>query len=205
MARNVPSADVTRCTWAGSDPLYVRYHDREWGVPTRRDRQLFEMLILEGAQAGLSWITILRKRQNYRRAFDGFDPVKVARYDKRKIEALLQDEGIVRNRLKVESAVSNARAFLELRAEHGTFSRFIWSFVDGEPRINHWKRMADVPAKTAEAELLSKALKQAGMRFVGPTIVYALMQSIGMETDHTTDCVRHRELVHEGGAPSTRK
>jgi DNA-3-methyladenine glycosylase I len=160
------------------------------------------MLTLEGAQAGLSWITILRKRPNYRRAFDRFDPVKIARYDKRKIASLLQDEGIVRNRLKVESTVDNAKVFLELRAEHGTFSRFIWSFVGGEPRINNWKRMADVPAKTAEAEVLSKALKQAGMRFVGPTIVYALMQSIGMVNDHTTDCFRHGEL---GGATSARR
>ena len=184
-----------RCEWAGSDPLYVKYHDREWGVPVRRDRKLFEMLTLEGAQAGLSWITILKKRTHYRTVFDSFDPERVARYDRRKIERLLRDPGIVRNRAKVVSTVGNARQFLKIREEFGTFSRFCWGFIDGRPKINHWRTMKDVPAKTAESEALSKELLARGMRFVGPTICYAFMQSVGMVNDHTATCFRHAELA----------
>jgi DNA-3-methyladenine glycosylase I len=183
---------IKRCKWAGTDPLYVDYHDREWGVPEHDDRMLFEMLILEGAQAGLSWITILRKREGYRKGFAGFDPVKVARFDKRKVERLLLDEGIVRNRLKVESAIRNAKVFLALQKEHGSFDRFIWKFVGGKPIVNRFRRQGDVPAKTDEAETMSRELKKLGMNFVGPTICYAFMQSTGMVNDHTTDCFRYR-------------
>jgi DNA-3-methyladenine glycosylase I len=189
-------SSIRRCTWAGSDPLYVKYHDREWGVPVRRDRKLFEMLTLEGAQAGLSWITILKKRAHYRKLFDKFDPELVARYDRRKIERLLKDPGIVRNRAKVESAVGNAKAFLEIRAEFGTFGRFCWGFVDGEPKINRWRTTRQLPAKTKQSEALSRELLARGMRFVGPTICYAFMQSVGMVNDHTTDCFRYRELCN---------
>ena len=182
---------MERCPWCGDDPLYQRYHDEEWGVPVHDDRTLFEFLILEGAQAGLSWITILRKRENYRRLFAGFDPQKVARFTPAKIGKLLQDPGIVRNRLKVESAVSNARAFLETQAEFGSFDRYIWDFVDGRPRVNRYRRLADVPATTPIAEKLSKDLKRRGFRFVGPTIIYAHMQATGMVNDHLLSCPRH--------------
>ena len=196
-----------RCAWAGSDPLYVRYHDREWGVPVHRDRKLFEMLVLEGAQAGLSWLTILRKRENYRRAFDRFDPQKIARYDRRRIERLLQDTGIVRNRAKVESAVANARAFLAIREEYGSFNRFVWRFVDGAPKINRWRSPKQLLAKTDESTALSRELRRRGMNFVGPTICYAFMQAVGMVNDHTTDCFRYNELAGSGrprgGAPSS--
>jgi len=184
-----------RCAWAGSDPLYVKYHDLEWGIPVHRDRKLFEMLTLEGAQAGLSWLTILRKRENYRAAFDRFDPQKVARYDRRKVERLLQDAGIVRNRAKIESTVANAKAFLAIREEFGTFNRFVWRFVDGEPKINRWRSMKQLPAKTDESSAMSKELRKRGMNFVGPTICYAFMQAVGMVNDHTTDCFRYNELV----------
>jgi DNA-3-methyladenine glycosylase I len=183
-----------RCAWAGTDPLYVAYHDREWGVPVHRDRKLFEMLTLEGAQAGLAWITILRKRENYRKAFCGFDPAKVARFDKRQVNKLLQDPGIVRNRAKVESTVQNARVFLEIREEFGTFNKFCWQFVDGEPRINRRRSMKSLPAKTEQSTALSKELLRRGMRFVGPTICYAFMQAVGMVNDHTVRCFRHAEL-----------
>jgi DNA-3-methyladenine glycosylase I len=183
-----------RCGWCGDDDLYVDYHDRQWGVPLHDDRELFEMLLLEGAQAGLSWITILRKREAYRKAFAGFDPARVARFDARKVARLLEDPGIVRNRLKVASAVTNARVFRAIQKEHGTFDAYIWSFIGGKPRINRFRRLADVPAKTPEAETMSRDLKKRGMKFVGPTICYAFMQSIGMVNDHTTDCFRHREL-----------
>ena len=182
---------MKRCPWCGDDPLYQQYHDEEWGVPVHDDRTLFEFLILEGAQAGLSWITILKKRAHYRRVFDDFDPDKVARYTPRKVDKLLADPGIVRNRLKVESAVSNARAFLETQAEFGSFDRYIWSFVDGKPIVNRYRRMKDVPAVTPEAERLSKDLKRRGFRFVGPTIMYAHMQATGMVNDHLVDCPRH--------------
>ncbi len=183
-----------RCSWAGDDPLYHEYHDREWGVPQRDDRHLFEMLTLEGAQAGLSWITILRKREGYRRAFAGFDPERVAAFGPADVERLLADPGIVRNRLKVESTLGNARAFLEVVEEEGAFAPFLWRFVGGRPRQNAWRSLAEVPAKTPEAEAMSKELKRRGFRFVGPTICYALMQAVGMVNDHTTDCFRWAEL-----------
>jgi DNA-3-methyladenine glycosylase I len=184
-----------RCGWCGEDPLYVAYHDEEWGVPVFDDRTLFEFLVLEGAQAGLSWATILNKRNGYRRAFDDFDPAIVARYDDRKTAQLLADPGIVRNRLKVASAVGNARAFLEVQNEHGSFSDYIWAFVDGRPIQNSWRSLAEIPAKTPLAETISKDLKKRGFRFVGPTIVYAHMQATGMVNDHLVDCFRHREVA----------
>lgn len=187
-----------RCPWCGDDPLYQAYHDNEWGVPVHDDRTLFEFVLLEGAQAGLSWITILRKRENYRRAFDGFDPEKVARYNRHSIERLLSNKGIVRNRLKVKSAIGNARSFLAIREQFGTFDRYIWGFVDGRPIINRFTRMNQVPASTPLAESISKDLKQRGFRFVGPTIVYALMQATGMVNDHLVSCPRHRELSADG-------
>jgi DNA-3-methyladenine glycosylase I len=178
----------TRCWWAGTDPLYVRYHDEEWGRPVHDDRKLFEMLILEGAQAGLSWITILRKRENYRRAFDGFDPAKIARYDARRRRALMSDAGIVRNRLKIESAVGNARAFLLLSARPGGFDRHVWSFAGGGPLKRRPSTRAAVPARTAESDALSLDLKKRGFRFVGSTICYAFMQACGLVDDHVAGC-----------------
>jgi DNA-3-methyladenine glycosylase I len=183
-----------RCDWAGTDALYCRYHDSEWGVPVHDDRTLFEFLVLEGAQAGLSWLTVLRKRENYRRLFDRFDPEKVARYGPRKIESLLADKGIVRNRRKVESAVENARAFLKVREAFGSFDAYMWRFVGGNPIRNHWKRMDQVPARTAESTAMSRDLKQRGFSFVGPTICYAHMQAVGMVNDHLIDCFRFSEL-----------
>ncbi len=185
---------MKRCTWPGTDPLYLSYHDKEWGVPVHNDRKLFEFLILEGAQAGLSWITILRKRDNYRTAFDRFDFNKVARYRKLRIESLLKNEGIVRNRLKVESAVTNARAFLAVRDEFGTVDRYMWGFVDGEPIQNRWKSQAELPARTALSDALSKDLKARGFKFIGSTICYAHMQAVGMVNDHITCCYRFSEL-----------
>lgn len=181
-----------RCRWAGSDPLYQRYHDEEWGVPVHDDRTLFEFLILEGAQAGLSWITILRKREAYRAAFDGFDPARVARYDRRRIARLLRDPGIVRNRLKIEAAVANARAFLAVQDEFGSFDRYVWRFVGGRPQVNRPATLAQVPARTPASDALSKDLQQRGFRFVGSTICYAFMQAVGMVDDHTRDCFRAR-------------
>ena len=186
---------VTRCSWCGDDPLYVAYHDEEWGVPVFDDRTLFEFLILEGAQAGLSWSTILKKREGYRAAFDGFDPQVVARYDERKTAELLADAGIVRNRLKVGSAVSNAQAFLAVQEEHGDFSDYIWGFVDGTPIQNQWPTLADIPATTPLAETISKDLKRRGFRFVGPTIIYAHMQATGMVNDHVVSCYRYPEIM----------
>lgn len=180
-----------RCSWAGSDPLYIAYHDHEWGVPLRDDRALFEMLVLEGFQAGLSWLTILRKRDNFRRAFDHFDPAVVARYDRPKVEALLQDRGIVRNRAKIEGAIGSARATLALMERPGGFAGFVWSFVDGQPIRNRWPTMADVPAATPESRALAKALKSRGFTFCGPTIAYAFMQACGLVDDHVVDCFRH--------------
>jgi DNA-3-methyladenine glycosylase I len=180
-----------RCGWAGSDPLYVRYHDEEWGTPLRDDRRLFEMLVLEGFQAGLSWITILRKRENFRRAFDGFDPEKIAAYDDAKVAALLADPGIVRNRAKIDGAIGSARAYLDLAAQPGGVAGFLWQFVDGAPIVNSPRSLADVPAETAEARAMSKALKARGFRFVGPTICYAFMQATGMVNDHVVGCFRH--------------
>ena len=189
------SQDVfIRCEWAGTDPLYVAYHDKEWGVPVHDERELFELLILEGAQAGLSWSTILNKRENYRQVFDDFNPSIVVGYDDAKVSALLADPGIVRNRLKVESAIRNAKAFLEVQEEYGSVNTFIWGFVKGEPIIISWKVMSEIPAKTPESEAMSKELKQRGFNFVGPTICYAFMQSIGMVNDHVVDCFRYAEL-----------
>ena len=184
-----------RCAWCGDDPLYQAYHDNEWGVPLYDDQSLFEFLILEGAQAGLSWITVLRKRENYRAAFDGFDVARIARYDAGKMAQLLQNPGIIRNRLKVESAVTNARKFLEVQAEFGSFSAFIWRFVDGKPKQNARRSLADIPASTPESDAMSKELKRRGFKFVGSTICYAHMQATGMVNDHTTDCFRHKELL----------
>lgn len=187
-----------RCGWEGTDPLYVAYHDAEWGVPVHDDRLLFEFLILEGAQAGLSWLTILRKRDNYRRAFAGFDPERVARFDRRKIERLLADPGIVRNRLKVESAVSNARAFLAVQEEFGSFDAYQWRFVDGRPVRNRFRTLAEIPPRTAVSDAFSKDLGKRGFRFVGSTIVYAHMQAVGMVNDHLVGCFRHRQLARPG-------
>lgn len=184
----------TRCEWCTSDPVYIRYHDTEWGVPLFNERKLFEMLILEGAQAGLSWITVLRKRPHYREVFERFDPAKIARFDRRRINSLLKDPGIIRNRLKVEGTVRNARAWLALRESEGSVRDFLWQFVDGQPMHNTWRRMQQVPAQTAQSEAMSKALKKCGFTFVGPTICYAFMQAVGMVNDHTTDCFRHAEL-----------
>ena len=185
---------ITRCSWVGDDPLYQAYHVDEWGVACFEDRRLFELLILEGAQAGLSWITVLRKRTNYRKAFSGFDPHKIVRYTPRHVERLLQNPGIVRNRLKVESTIGNARAFLEIQASHGSFSNYLWRYVDGNPIINHWRTLSEVPASTPLSDRLSKDLKQAGFKFVGTTICYAYMQAVGMVNDHTIDCFRHPGL-----------
>jgi len=190
MSEQLSSRSLTRCAWAKGDD-YVAYHDQEWGIPVHEDRLLFEFLILEGAQAGLSWITILRKRQNYRRAFDNFDARKIARYDARKIRKLLTDAGIVRNRLKIQSAVQNARSFLAVQKEFGSFDRYIWQFVGGKPVRNHWKSLKEVPARTAQSDAMSKDLLKRGFKFVGSTICYAFMQAIGMVNDHTTDCFRY--------------
>lgn len=185
---------MQRCAWAGEDALYRRYHDEEWGVPLHDDRRLFEFLILEGAQAGLSWITILRKRENYRAAFDDFDANRVAAYDANKIESLLQDAGIVRNRLKVAAAVTNAQKFLHAQDEFGSFDKFIWQFVDGKPRQNKWRSHDLIPASTAESDAMSKELIRRGFKFAGTTICYAYMQAVGMVNDHTMDCFRYGEL-----------
>ncbi len=184
----------SRCAWCGSDPLYIRYHDEEWGVPVHDDRRHFEFLVLEGAQAGLSWITILRKRENYRAAFAQFDPERVARFGKRDVERLLGNPGIVRNRLKIESAVKNARAFLAVQEAFNGFDNYVWRFVGGKPIRNRWTRLQDVPATTAESDALSKDLKKRGFSFVGSTIVYAHMQAVGMVNDHVIDCFRHRQV-----------
>ena len=194
MAMNPEVSHKARCAWPGDDPLYCAYHDQEWGVPLHDDQRLFEFLILEGAQAGLSWITILRKRDNYRAAFDDFDPMRVASYDHNKIESLLENAGIVRNRLKVQSAVINAQKFLDVQAEFGSFDRFIWQFVDGVPKQNNWCSLADIPAITPESDAMSKELKRRGFKFVGSTICYAHMQATGMVNDHTTNCFRHKHL-----------
>ncbi len=186
----------TRCDWVGIDPLYKAYHDNEWGVPLFDDQKLFEFLILEGAQAGLSWITILRKRENYRAAFDYFDATRIAHYKRNKIESLLQNQGIVRNRLKIEAAVLNAQKFLEIQNEFGSFATFVWQFVDGKPKQNKWRSLAEVPVNTAESDAMSKELKRRGFKFVGTTICYAHMQATGMVNDHITTCFRHKELRH---------
>ncbi|PKQ60436.1 DNA-3-methyladenine glycosylase [Labilibaculum filiforme] len=184
----------TRCWWAGEDPLYCNYHDNEWGIPQHDDQMLFEFLILEGAQAGLSWITILRKRENYRKAFDNFDPNIIANYTPKKVEELLQNEGIIRNKLKINSTIKNAKAFLEVQKEFGSFDKYIWSFTNGKTIQNLWKSIAEVPAFTEEATAMSKDLKKRGFKFVGPTICYAFMQATGIVNDHTKDCFRYKEL-----------
>jgi DNA-3-methyladenine glycosylase I len=191
MTRLIPSTH--RCPWA-IDDLYAAYHDIEWGVPLHDDRKLFEFIALEGAQAGLSWHTILKKRENYRAAFDGFDPEKVARYNAAKVTKLLANPGIIRNKLKVASAITNAKAFLKVREEFGSFDAYIWRFVDGKPKINHWRTLKELPARTAESDALSRDLIQRGFKFVGSTICYAHMQATGMVNDHLVSCFRHREL-----------
>lgn len=191
-----------RCGWLTNDVLYIRYHDQEWGVPEHDDQALFAKLILDGAQAGLSWLTVLRKRENYYRAFDNFDPLKIARYDAHKISILLADSGIIRNRLKIEAAIRNAQAFIQLKDEGISFDSFLWDFVGGVTRQNHWHRLEDVPATTQESERMSRALRQRGFRFVGPTICYAFMQAVGMVNDHLIECFRYRELLHHVGEES---
>ena len=195
-----PSDSKIRCGWAGAKPYMIRYHDEEWGRPVHDDVRHFEMLVLEGAQAGLSWDTILRRRDAYRRAFSGFDPLKVARFDSKKKAALLKDSGIIRNRLKIDSAVTNARAFITVQREFGSFDRYVWSFVGGHPKVNHWTTLSQVPATSAESDALSKDLKQRGFRFVGSTIIYAHMQSVGMVNDHLASC-----FVRTAGVPMTRR
>ena len=185
--------DIKRCDWASND-LACAYHDEEWGVPVHDDRKLFEFIVLEGAQAGLSWDTILRKREAYRKAFDNFDPEKVARYTEKRLEKLMQDAGIIRNRLKIASTVSNARAFLDIQEEFGSFDAYVWRFVNGKPIVNKWKKREEVPAITPEAEAMAKDLKARGFKFMGPTICYAHMQATGMVNDHTTDCFRWKEV-----------
>jgi DNA-3-methyladenine glycosylase I len=189
------ASSVNRCPWTGEDPLYIEYHDTEWGLPLHDDLRLFEMLILEGAQAGLSWITILRKREAYRAAFDGFDPAAVARYDEAKIAELLDNPGIVRNQLKIRAAVTNAHAYLAVQDEFGSFDKYIWGFVDGQPVINRWGPGDSLPAETPLSQAISKDLKARGFKFVGPTIMYAHMQSTGMVNDHRTDCFRYHEIM----------
>lgn len=187
-----------RCGWAGPDQIYIDYHDHEWGVPLYDDQRLFEFLILEGAQAGLSWITILKKREAYRKALHDFDAEKIARFSRTRIERLMQNSAIIRNRLKLEATVSNARAFLELREQHDSFSDYIWQFVDGRPVQNKWKTDKQVPASTKQSETMSKELKRLGFRFVGPTICYAYMQATGMVNDHITGCYRHKQVAKLG-------
>jgi DNA-3-methyladenine glycosylase I len=187
--------DEVRCEWAGTDPLYVAYHDEEWGVPVHDEGTLFEFLILEGAQAGLSWSTILNKREGYRRAFDGFDPQKVAAYDEDRIAELLEDPGIVRNRLKVRSAVQNAQAFLRVQEEFGNFDAYVWQFVGGRPIQNNWQSLSEIPSETEESRALSKDLKKRGFNFVGPTILYAFMQAVGQVNDHLVHCFRYSEIA----------
>lgn len=189
--------EIIRCGWSTKDnePLYVSYHDEEWGVPVHNDQKLFEFIVLEGAQAGLSWLTILRKREGYRKAFAEFDPQKVARFTESKIEKLLQDASIIRNNLKVRSAVTNAKAFLKVQEEFGSFDKYIWQFADGKPIVNHWKTMKDIPPRTKESDIMSKDLISRGFKFVGSTICYAHMQATGMVNDHTTECFRHSQLL----------
>jgi DNA-3-methyladenine glycosylase I len=186
---------LTRCAWCGEEPLYIDYHDKEWGVPLRDDRKLFEMLVLEGAQAGLNWLTILKKREGYRRAFEQFDPEKIAAYDDGDINRLLKDSRIVRNRLKITAAITNARCFMQITEEVGSFSEYLWAYVGGKPTINSWKSLKEIPTQTTESEAMSKDLKKRGFNFVGPTICYAFMQAVGMVNDHTASCFRYQELA----------
>ena len=188
----IPDPSLPRCGWATGDPLYLAYHDEEWGVPVHDDRRLFEMLILEGAQAGLSWITILKRREGYRRAFEGFDPERIARYGKREMNRLLADTGIIRNRAKIEATIKNARACLEVDEEAGSLDRFLWQLVGGKPRVNHWRSLKEIPAETAESKAMSKELKRRGFGFVGSTICYAFMQAVGMVDDHVVSCFKRQ-------------
>jgi DNA-3-methyladenine glycosylase I len=185
----------TRCAWCSDDPLYVSYHDEEWGVPVHDDRRLFEFLILEGAQAGLSWLTVLKKRENYRKAFDNFEIARVAKYGQQDIDRLLLDPGIIRNRLKIESAIKNAQGVLAIQKEYGTFDAYLWRYVNGKPLQNSWRSMADLPATSAESDQMSKDLKKRGFNFVGSTICYSLMQAVGMVNDHLVDCYRYTEIA----------
>ncbi len=195
MTQGDPVTDhLTRCAWLGDNPLMMAYHDEEWGVPVHDDRLHFEHLVLDGFQAGLSWAIILRKRDGFRKAFSGFDPEKLARYNRRSVERLLADPGIVRNRQKIEAAIANAKTFLRLQDEMGSFDEFIWQFVGGEPKQNRWRMLKQLPARTKESDAMSKALKQRGFRFVGSTICYAYMQAAGLVNDHIAKCFRHREL-----------
>ena len=189
---------VKKCEWAGADPLMIAYHDEEWGVPVHDDRALFEFLILEGAQAGLSWSTILKKRESYRKAYDGFEPGKIACYRDRKAKQLLGNPGIVRNRLKVAASIGNARAFLQVQKDFGSFDTYIWQFTDQKPIQNRPSRLRDLPARTEQSDAMSKNLKKRGFRFVGPTICYAFMQAVGMVNDHTVDCFRYKEIKRMG-------
>lgn len=186
---------VTRCAWSGSDSIYIKYHDEEWGVPVHDDQKLFEMLILEGAQAGLSWITVLKKRENYRKAFNNFDVIKISKYSQKKIEKLLENPGIIRNRLKINATVTNATEFLKVQKEFGSFDKYIWQFVDYKPIINKFNSMNDLPANTEISDLMSKDLKKRGFKFVGSTICYAFMQATGMVNDHIKECFRYKELL----------
>ncbi len=188
------NTDPHRCQWVGSHPLEIAYHDTEWGVPVHDDRTLFEFLILEGAQAGLNWLTVLKKRESYREAFAGFDPAAVARFGDADVEALLQNPGIIRNRLKVRSAIGNAQAFLEVQEEYDSFDAYVWHFVEGAPVVNRWRSLAELPAQTPASQRMSKDLKKRGFNFVGPTICYAFMEAVGMVNDHTVDCFRYREV-----------
>lgn len=188
------SKEKSRCHWSINDPLDIKYHDKEWGVPVHSDKKLFEFLLLEGFQAGLSWNTILKKRENFRKAFDNFDFNKIAKYNKRKINSLLKDAGIIRNKLKINAAVTNAKAFIEVRKEFGTFNKYIWSFVNNKPIQNKFKSLEEIPAKTPLSDLISKDLIKRGFKFIGSTIVYAHMQATGMVNDHTTNCFRYKEI-----------
>jgi DNA-3-methyladenine glycosylase I len=187
--------EITRCPWPGDDPLMTAYHDREWGAPTHDDKKHFEFIVLEAAQAGLSWRTVLNKREGYRKAFAGFDPARVAKYGPKKIEELLKNPGIIRNRLKITSAVNNARAFLRVQDEFGSFDAYCWQFVSNKPKVNKWRRIEDLPATTPEAAAFSKDLKKRGFKFVGPTVIYAHMQAVGMVNDHIISCFRYREIL----------
>ena len=187
--------DKVQCAWVENIPEFIEYHDKEWGRPVHDDRKLFEMLILEGAQAGLSWITVLKKRENYRKAFDGFDPLIISRYDDDKIEELMQNEGIIRNRLKINGAITNAKLFLEVQNEYGSFDKFIWGYVDGTPIIGNPQKLEDIPATTPISDKISKDMKKMGFKFVGSTIIYAYMQAIGMVNDHVVDCPVYHELM----------
>lgn len=184
---------MARCNWVNDDPIYINYHDHEWGVPEYDDHKLFELLILEGAQAGLSWYTVLKKRDNYRRLFDHFDPNKIATYDEEKVQSLLMDSGIIRNKLKVRAAITNAKLYFRIEEEYGSFSNYLWSFVDGKPIVNHWKAMNEVPVTTELSDRMSKSLKKKGFKFVGSTICYAFMQASGMVNDHLTTCICYKK------------